>query len=65
MILKNLEMGLKYSPTVRDCLIKLEELGWTSIIDSRFRQKVSGDLLDCYPNLSADVLKEVLELVLI
>ena len=61
----DLNMNLKYSPTVRDCLIKLEELGWTEIIDSRFRQKVTGDLLDYYPNISADVLKEVLDLVLI
>lgn len=58
-------MNVKYSPTVRECLIKLEELGWTEVIDSRFRQRVAGDLLDYYPNISADVLKEVLNLVLI
>lgn len=50
---------------VRDVLIKLEELGWTEIIDSRYKQKLIGDIYDNFPDISGDTVKYVLDLVLI
>ena len=56
---------MKSNSEVRDILLKLEELGWTEIIDSRFRDKLLKDIYDNFPNVDPDTVKYILNLVLI
>jgi hypothetical protein len=51
--------------TVRDVLLKIEELGWSELIDSRWKQKLLGDIYDNFPNVSVNIVEEVLKLVLV
>ena len=51
--------------TTKDVLLKIEELGWSDLIDSRWKQKLLGDIYDNFPNVSVYVVEEVLKLVLV
>lgn len=51
--------------TVRDVLLVLEELGWSDLIDGRWEEDVIADIKGQLPNVSEEVLKEALEIVLI
>ena len=51
--------------SVREVLLKIEELGWSDLIDSRWKQKLLGDIYDNFPNVSVSVVEEVLKLVLV
>lgn len=51
--------------TTRDVLLKIDELGWSDLIDSRWKQKLLGDIYDNFPNVSVSVVEEVLKLVLV
>lgn len=56
---------MKSNPTVQEVLLKIEELGWSDLIDSRWKQKLLGDIYDNFEDVNPDVVKEVLELILI
>jgi hypothetical protein len=51
--------------TKSDVLKKINELGWSDLIDSRWKQKLLGDIYDNFPNVSVYVVEEVLKLVLV
>ena len=51
--------------TVRDCLLYLEEQGWSELIDSRWEKDVIEELTNKFPYVSDDILKEVLLVVLV
>lgn len=42
----------------------LNELGWSDLIDSRWKREVISDIEDKFPNVSDEVLNEVLDLIL-
>ena len=52
------------SITTRDVLVRIEELGWSDIIDRRWRNKLVGDIYDEVPDISVNVVNDVLNLVL-
>ena len=56
---------MKSKPEVKEVLQKLEELGWTEIIDSRWKQKLLGDIYDNFPNIDVKTVEYILKLVLI
>ena len=56
---------MKSKPEVKEVLQKLEELGWTEIVDSRWKSKLLGDIYDNFPDINPNTVKYVLELVLI
>lgn len=43
----------------------LEDAGWTEIIDARFERQLIREILFVFPNISKQLLEEVLDLVLI
>ena len=43
----------------------LEDAGWTEIIDTRFERQLIKEILFAFPNISKQLLEEVLDLVLI
>ena len=43
----------------------LEDVGWTEIIDARFERQLIKEILFAFPNISEQLLGEVLDLVLI
>ena len=49
---------------VSNCLQYLEEAGWSDLIDSRYENQVTGELMKQFPNITDDVLVRVLNLVL-
>lgn len=51
--------------TKREVLLKLQDLGWTDLIDNRWRMRLIGDIYDNFPDISIKTLKEVLDLVII
>ena len=51
--------------TTNDVLLKINELGWSDLIDSRWKHKLLGDIYDNFPNIRVSVVEEVLKLVLI
>lgn len=51
-------------PTVQEVLLKIEELGWNDLIDSRWKQKLLGDIYDNFPDIDIKTIKEVLKIVL-
>ena len=51
--------------TVRDCLLYLEQQGWSDLIDSRWEKDVIEELTNKFPDVSDDILKEVLLVVLV
>ena len=42
----------------------LEDAGWTEIIDTRFERQLIREILFVFPNISEQLLEEVLDLVL-
>lgn len=50
---------------VSKCLQYLEDAGWTELIDSRYENQVTDELMKQFPNISDDVLVRVLNLVLV
>ena len=51
--------------TNKEVLEKLEELGWTELIDERWRQKVIGDIYDNFPDIRPTTLDEILKIIII
>lgn len=51
--------------TKSEVLLKIEELGWSDIIDNRWRQKLIGDIYDNFPDISVNTLEDVLNTVII
>lgn len=54
----------EFKITVYDCLDYLQEIGWTELIDGRWRDKVVGDLKERFPDISEDLLNKVLSIVI-
>ena len=50
---------------VSKCLQYLENAGWSDLIDSRYENQVTDELMKQFPNISDDVLARVLNLVLV
>ena len=49
---------------VSDVLNYLDEIGWSSIIDSRWKKEVISDIRSKFPNISTSMLQEILKIVL-
>ena len=49
----------------KDVLEYISDLGWTDLIDSRWREKLTIDILEGFPDIVEDELEEVLNIVLI
>lgn len=50
--------------SVKDCLVYLEEAGWTELIDSRWKDEVVKELQERFPDVSDEVINRVLEVTL-
>ena len=50
---------------VSNCLRYLEDAGWSDLIDSRYENQVTDELMKQFPNITDDVLVRVLNLVLV
>lgn len=50
---------------VSKCLQYLEDAGWSDLIDSRYKNQVTDELIKQFPNISDEVLTRVLNLVLV
>ena len=50
--------------SVKDCLIYLDQQGWSELIDPRWEQDVIKELKTRFPNLKDEVLKETLDVVI-
>lgn len=50
---------------VRNCLLLLEEKGWSELIDSRWKEDVIKEIKNKFPNIPDEDLNEVLNLVLV
>lgn len=50
---------------IRDVLLYLEDSGWSDLIDSHWKDDLTKEILEKFPNLEGEVLEEVLKLVLI
>jgi hypothetical protein len=57
-------MGNK-KDNVRNCLLLLEEKGWSELIDSRWKEDVIKEIKNKFPNIPDEDLNEVLNLVLV
>lgn len=57
-------MGNK-KDNVRNCLLLLEEKGWSELIDSRWKKDVIKEIKNKFPNIPDEDLNEVLNLVLV
>lgn len=55
---------MKYYST-RIILEYLQEIGWSDLIDSRWRDKVTEDIRSEFPQVDDETLEEVLKTVLI
>ena len=53
------------TPTLKNCLLQLERAGWSVLIDSRWEDDVRTLLKESFPEISDDLLQEVLDLVLV
>lgn len=49
---------------VRTCLKHLHQIGWSELIDSRWREDVVKDLKEHFNGISNELIEEVLEVVL-
>lgn len=50
---------------VRNCLLLLEEKGWSELIDSRWTDEVIKTIKEKYPDMDDDTIQDVLKLVII
>lgn len=55
---------MKYYST-RIILEYLQEIGWSDLIDSRWRDKVTEDIRSEFPQVDDETLEEVLKIVLV
>ena len=53
------------TPTLKNCLLQLERAGWSTLIDSRWEEDVKTILKESFPEISDELLQEVLDLVLV
>lgn len=53
------------TPTLKNCLLQLERAGWSTLIESRWEDDVRTLLKESFPEISDDLLQEVLDLVLV
>lgn len=53
------------TPTLKNCLLHLERAGWSVLIDSRWEEDVKTLLKESFPEISDELLQEVLDLVLV
>jgi hypothetical protein len=51
--------------SVRDCLLHLEEKGWSELIDSRWELLVTEELTNEFPDITDDTIEEVLKIVIV
>jgi hypothetical protein len=51
--------------SVRDCLLHLEEKGWSELIDTRWKQFVIEELTNNFPDITDDTIEEVLKIVIV
>lgn len=58
-------INTKQQKEVSKCLQYLEEAGWSDLIDSRYENQVTDELMKQFPNITDDVLVRVLNLVLV
>lgn len=56
---------MKYNSSKRDILLKLEDLGWSDLIDSRWKDDVIKDVYTYFPDADPKIVEEVLNIVLI
>ena len=57
-------MGNK-KDNIKNCLLLLEEEGWSELIDSRWTDEVIKTIKEKYPDIPDEDLNEVLNLVLV
>lgn len=50
--------------SVKDCLIYLDQQGWSELIDPRWEQDIIKELKTQFPNLKDKILKETLDVVI-
>lgn len=50
---------------VRDVLLYLEDAGWSDLIDGRWKDKVTKEIKEKFPDITDEVLNYVLDLVLV
>lgn len=53
------------TPTLKNCLLQLDKAGWSTLIDSRWEDDVRTLLKESFPEISDDLLQEVLDLILV
>lgn len=53
------------TPTLKNCLLQLNKAGWSTLIDSRWEEDVRTLLKESFPEISDELLQEVLDLVLV
>ena len=53
------------TPTLKNCLLQLDKAGWSTLIDSKWEDDVRTLLKESFPEISNDLLQEVLDLVLV
>lgn len=53
------------TPTLKNCLLQLDKAGWSTLIDSRWEEDVRTLLKESFPEISDELLQEVLDLVLV
>lgn len=51
--------------SVRDCLLHLEEKGWSELIDTRWKQLVIEELTNEFPDITDDIIEKVLKIVIV
>ena len=51
--------------TVKQVLEYLEATGWSDLIDQRWERKVIKDIVLTFPNITLEILDEVLDTVLV
>ena len=56
---------MKYNPSKRDILLKLEDLGLSDLIDSRWKGDVIKDIYTHFPDVDPKIVEEVLNIILI
>jgi hypothetical protein len=50
---------------ITDVLQYISDIGWSDLIDSRWREELIKDILDGFPDILEDELNEILNVVLI
>jgi hypothetical protein len=51
--------------SVRDCLLHLEEKGWSELVDARWKQLVIEELTNGFPDITDDIIEEVLKIIIV